>query len=51
MPMAGHLAHMARALFRNASAITTHARAAANVEAADADDAYFKATGKQGMYR
>jgi tetratricopeptide (TPR) repeat protein len=48
MPMAGHLVHMPAHIYERVGDYEAAARA--NVDAAAADEAYFKATGIQGVY-
>jgi tetratricopeptide (TPR) repeat protein len=48
MPMAGHLVHMPAHIYERVGDYQAAARA--NVDAAGADEAYFKATGVQGVY-
>jgi tetratricopeptide (TPR) repeat protein len=48
MPMAGHLVHMPGHIYERVGDYSAAARS--NVEAAAADEAYFKATGVQGGY-
>jgi tetratricopeptide (TPR) repeat protein len=48
MPMAGHLVHMPGHIYERVGDYSAAARS--NVEAAAADEAYFKATGIQGVY-
>jgi tetratricopeptide (TPR) repeat protein len=48
MPMAGHLVHMPAHIYERVGDYPAAARS--NVEAAAADEAYFKATGVQGVY-
>lgn len=48
MPMAGHLVHMPAHIYERVG--DYHAAARSNLDAAAADEAYFKATGVQGGY-
>ncbi len=48
MPMAGHLVHMPAHIYERVGDYPAAARS--NAEAAAADEAYFKATGVQGLY-
>jgi len=48
MPMAGHLVHMPAHIYERVGDYAAAART--NAEAAAADEAYFKATGVQGLY-
>ena len=48
MPMAGHLVHMPAHIYERVGDYPAAARS--NAEAAAADEAYFKATGVQGIY-
>jgi tetratricopeptide (TPR) repeat protein len=48
MPMAGHLVHMPAHIYERVGNYDAAARA--NVDASAADEAYFKATGVQGVY-
>ncbi len=48
MPMAGHLVHMPAHIYERVGDYPAAARS--NAEAAAADEAYFKATGGQGLY-
>jgi tetratricopeptide (TPR) repeat protein len=48
MPMAGHLVHMPSHIYERVGEYAAASRS--NVAAAAADEAYFKATGAQGMY-
>jgi tetratricopeptide (TPR) repeat protein len=48
MPMAGHLVHMPAHIYERVGDYQAAARS--NVDAAAADEAYFKATGVQGVY-
>ena len=48
MPMAGHLVHMPAHIYERVGNYDAAARA--NVNASAADEAYFKATGMQGVY-
>ena len=48
MPMAGHLVHMPAHIYERVG--DYHSAARSNVDAAAADEAYFKATGVRGVY-